>query len=475
MSRFFKKYNIYILLVVAFLIRLIHLDQSLWLDEATTAVTVKTYSFWQIVTQFSPADFHPPVYYLFMDLWTNIFGYSEISLRIPSVILTVAAGWYVYKAAKLLFPATVAGSQAAWWSAGFFLFNPLLVYYSQEARMYAAVNFLVAFHFYYLVVFIRNKRILHKSLWYHLSFGLLFLTFYASIFYIAAVLLYLLYTKKYHLFLSSIAMFFAVCTLVFPLLYTQYTGSIAALESVKNWSLVLGTVTFKNLFLIPIKFTSGRISFEPKILYFALAGSWMLITGLMTMLAFGKFKKEKDPDGIKWMLLYFIGTPLLMGVIFSFISPLLQYFRFQYVIGFWSVLVGYGFYLVRPRLEEQKISFIPVVLLFGFTVWSLVYLLNPSFHREDWKTLSENVSRLGYPVYMVPSSADPMKYYIPSVPLFPLSSEIQEDATHERIVVVPYTADIHGIPYVRYLSNQDYVRKAQYSVRDLTYEVWEKN
>ena len=73
------------LFIGAFIMRLIGLDQSLWLDEATTAVAVQTHSFWNIVTQFSPSDFHPPLYYLVMKIWTGIFGYSEVALRMSSV------------------------------------------------------------------------------------------------------------------------------------------------------------------------------------------------------------------------------------------------------------------------------------------------------------------------------------------------------------------------------------------------------
>src|SRR3989338_7540643 len=154
--------------LLAFLIRLIALNQSLWLDEAVTANVVKNLGFSQIVSGFSPTDFHPPLYYLFMKLWTNFFGYSEIALRMPSVLFSLLTGYVIYLIGGI-------------WAAVFFLFNPLIVYYSQEARMYMMVTFFLTGALYF---FISKKNQIFFNLFIFLSL----LTFYGSIFLVAAFL-----------------------------------------------------------------------------------------------------------------------------------------------------------------------------------------------------------------------------------------------------------------------------------------------
>ena len=134
------KFRLIFIFLIAFLLRLIAINQSLWLDEATTARVVQTHNFTEIITKFSVTDFHPPLYYLFMKMWTNIFGYSEINLRIPSVLFSMLTGYFVFKIAKLL-NGYIVGILAA----AFFLFNPLIIYYSQEARMYILTTFLLTF------------------------------------------------------------------------------------------------------------------------------------------------------------------------------------------------------------------------------------------------------------------------------------------------------------------------------------------
>src|SRR3990167_2729194 len=110
------------------------MNESLWLDEATTALVSKM-SFVEIFTKFLPNDFHPPFYYLFMKYWVNIFGYSEISLRLPSVIFALLTVYLVYKMFGKIAAILLATA-------------PLLFYYAQEARMYSLTTFLVTLVFY---------------------------------------------------------------------------------------------------------------------------------------------------------------------------------------------------------------------------------------------------------------------------------------------------------------------------------------
>ena len=148
-----------LLFLFSFLLRLISSNQSLWLDEGVTARVVKTFDFLSIVKKFSPFDFHPPLYYLFLKFWTDIFGYSEISLRFPSIIFSILSGCVVYKIGSLL-----KNKKLGFWTTVFFLFNPLIIYYSQEARMYMMVNFFVIVSFYFFIKLQKNLQTQNSKL-----------------------------------------------------------------------------------------------------------------------------------------------------------------------------------------------------------------------------------------------------------------------------------------------------------------------
>lgn len=457
------KKGLLFIFIIAFLIRLINLNQSLWLDEATTAMVVKSNNFWEIVTKFSPFDFHPPLYYWLIKLWSGFFGYSEISLRFPSIIFSLLTGYVVYRIAKLL-----NSHMTEIWAAVFFLFNPLIVYYSQEARMYMMVTFLLTTSLYYLISIIQNSKFKDQNysskfkinfLLMNLFFILSILTFYGSIFFIITVLIYLLVKKQYKLFFISSIYCLASIILISPLLYQQLINARISLAAVANWSLVLGKANIKNLLLIPVKFSIGRIDFYPKWFYYSIAGLW---TGFV-LYQILNIKNQKHISKIKYELIYFLVTPIILGFMISFFTPLLQYFRFIYLVTIMSLLLGF-------QLHSQSERWL---VLTGFIVFSLVYLLIPTFHREDWKSLARSLPPKSI-VYMIKASADPLKYYRNDLKINELTllHLLGQASLPKKLIIIPYTAEIYGFDYKKILNNFNYSLNQKKSYRELVSEVW---
>lgn len=445
-------YPLLYLFIAVVLVRFSNLTQSLWLDEAITVNVAEKFSATQIITQFSPNDFHPPLYYLFMDLWINLFGSSEVAVRFPSVLFCLIAGYFVYKTGKLIGSASIG-----FYSAAFFLFNPLIVYYSQEARMYMMVTALVSCAIYLFLKLVRSE---HKktdtTLVIGLStvLGLCFLTFYGSVFFIAAVFVWLFVKRKYRLLLKLLPGVLLLMALVSPLLFVQFNHAQGGLVLVKNWDLVLGIPSLKNAALLPLKFVTGRISFEPKLLYYALGAVSTAIVW---------FYVARGAN--KWRTVAFLGgTTLAIAFVFSFATPLFQYFRFLFVVPLFSLLLGYG---TRVFQWERN------VILGIFFIFSSVYLFIPLFHREDWKHVLVSVPAIET-VYMIPSATDPIQYYYPDREVKNLFEIESMPPTKKNIFVIPYTADIYGFPYTTFLQKQGYTLDTREDYRGVTLESWKK-
>jgi uncharacterized membrane protein len=394
--------------------------QSLWLDEAITANLVKNFSLFDIITQFSPADFHPPLYYIVLKLWTAIFGFSEISLRLPSLIFALITAYFIYKISK------------NHWASLLFIFNPLIVYYSQEARMYLLVTCLLTTAYYFFV----NK----KNLLFNLFIFLSFLTFYGSVFLILTFFIYLIFKKQFHwryLFGFTIALL-----VLSPLIYLQFQNSRQLLSLVPNWPLVLGQATLKNLLLIPLKFTSGRITFYPKIIYYFVSGLW-------AAWIFAIFRRRP-------IYLYFFTLPLILGAAFSIFTPMLSYFRFIYLIPILSL-----------ALAESRYR---AIALAGFIAFSGVYIFNPRFHREDWKSLSASLPA-NSTVYMIASLSDPIKYYRPDIKI----TDYRLPITDYNLLVIPYGESLHSFDHQSHLKSQNYSLQSTQNFREITLEEWSKN
>jgi len=96
----------------------------------------------------------------------------------------------------------------------------------------------------------------------------------------------------------------------------------------------------------------------------------------------------------------------------------------------------------------------------------------PQFHREDWKSLANKLKSEKAPIYIVKSSSDPLKYYAAYIKLKDLRS--LENLNSKKIVVIPYTADIHGVEYTTSLSTAGFINEETVSVRGITYQIWLK-
>ncbi|MFQ5577945.1 MAG: glycosyltransferase family 39 protein [Anaerolineae bacterium] len=119
--------------LLAFALRLHNLTyHSLWYDEAVSARWARSGAVRILdVSMKLVEDRLPPLYYLLLKGWSALGGFSEFSLRFPSVAAGVLLVAVVYALGRRLF-GRWAGLVAALLAA----LNPFLIWYSQEARMY---------------------------------------------------------------------------------------------------------------------------------------------------------------------------------------------------------------------------------------------------------------------------------------------------------------------------------------------------
>ena len=435
---------IWIILLFSFGLRLIGIDQSLWLDEAISANVAKL-PLIKIITGFSVVDFHPPFYYLFLNLWVRVFGNGVIQMRLSSVIFSLVIIWLVYKIGNLL-----KDKKTGLWAAILVGVNPLLIYYSQELRMYAMVVMFLTAAVYFWTKILKNKET-KKSWWisFNLMVFLAFLTFYGSVFLSAVMIISLWWKKKWKGLFASVWGLVVAIGLVSPLLITQFKTSINLLNEVVNWSLVLGKVNLKNLALISLKFSIGRVTWYPKIFYYLVGGAWSLIV-------FGLVTKQMIKN--KKLLWLFLGS-ISLGVLFSFKSPLMQYFRFLYLIPIMSL-----------ALAEIKNKWIKILLFLGFLGFSGLYLLNSNMYREDWKSVTASLGN-GTKVYMIESFNDPIRFYNSTIFVKDIKTI---DPTEDRVSLIPYGEVIHGVDTKKKMEGLGYKLIKENNFREITVQEWQK-
>ncbi len=105
--------------------------QGLWFDEAYTVMLVKL-PFAKLLSTVPKTESTPYLYYLLAWVWTHIFGRGASDLRALSALVGTAVVPIGYLATAKL----TANRRAALIVAALATFNPLLIWYSQEARAY---------------------------------------------------------------------------------------------------------------------------------------------------------------------------------------------------------------------------------------------------------------------------------------------------------------------------------------------------
>jgi mannosyltransferase len=120
------------LTVLAAVLRFTRLGhQGFWFDEGNTALLVHL-SPGKMLGLIPQSESTPPLYYCVAWLWARVFGFGEAGLRSLSAIAGVAVVPVAYAAG-----AKLVSRRTGLFAAAFAASNPLLVWYSQEARSYS--------------------------------------------------------------------------------------------------------------------------------------------------------------------------------------------------------------------------------------------------------------------------------------------------------------------------------------------------
>lgn len=117
---------------------------AIWFDEAFSAYLVQ-FSFWDIA-RYTASDVHPPFYYWLLKIWSSLFGTTELAYRSLSIVFGAATATVAFFLSRKLF-----GRKIAWLSLLFLVLSPMLIRYSDEARMYTLAALIVMVATYVLV------------------------------------------------------------------------------------------------------------------------------------------------------------------------------------------------------------------------------------------------------------------------------------------------------------------------------------
>jgi 4-amino-4-deoxy-L-arabinose transferase-like glycosyltransferase len=128
---------------------------SIWFDEAFSAYIIQ-FNYWDIA-RYTANDVHPPFYYWVLKSWTLLFGTTDLALRSLSIVFGAGVITTVFTLTRKLF-----SRSTAWVSLLLLVLSPMLIRYSDEARMYTLAALIIFIATYVLVRATETKS---RKLW----------------------------------------------------------------------------------------------------------------------------------------------------------------------------------------------------------------------------------------------------------------------------------------------------------------------
>ncbi len=397
---------IILICLLALVLRLISLNQSLWLDEAINVNVARALSYKDLIFHYSLSDFHPPLYHIILKTWILAFGSSEISVRMPSVIFGVGTVFVVFLAAKKLFE-----KKTAFIAATLIATAPLHIYYSQEARMYMMAAFFASLSVYFFVSIIKKDTFLNW-LGFVIATAAALYSDYLVYLLLPAYCLFIAFnfkrilTSTLRTFIPALVLIFALLAPWFTLLPKQLSGGLTTAVVSPAWAQVVGSPTAKSLGLVFIKFSIGRISNPDKNLYallFAPVGLYM---------AFLFFVSLFRVSHLRSILWYWLLVPIVLGFAISFYVPVFAYFRLIFTLGAFYIILASAINSINWPPFSRLLLFLALAINLGA---STIYLTNPSFQRENWRQavnyIGENFTPRSIVLFESNYTTGPFDYY----------------------------------------------------------------
>lgn len=380
--------------------------QSYHHDEVVTASRVLRVGFVHAMDAVGFSESAPPLYYVFAWLWTQIAGTGPWGLRALSALAGVATIPVAY-----LIGCELRGRRTGFLAAALVAVNPMLIWYSQEARAYALLVFFCALSLLYCVRALRagrdedgrfqDKR--HLVLW-GLFSALALATHYFAVFPLAAETLLLL-RRRGRATLSGLWILLLTGAALVPLVVHQM--SYRHTEWIGKFSLGHRVWETAATFLVG---ETGDIIGGPERPALAFVPLALALAGF-ALLALRGDRREKRVATVPLAVAGLtIGVPLLLAIV----SATKDYFLARNLLPALVpllLLVAVGFTVRRAR----RIGAALAALLVAYSLVFAVYVdFDEELQRPDWQAVAD---RLGEPeapraTVLWTLGEAPLRYYL---------------------------------------------------------------
>ena len=398
------------------MVRFATLDaQGFWLDEAATVELLRL-DLGDMLHRVPEAESTPPLYYLLAWGWSKVFGLGETGLRSLSALLGTALVPVAYAAAARLCSARVGVAVAALAAV-----NPLLVWYSQEARSYALLALLAAVSLWAFARVLDDEP--GAPVWWAVASALALTTHYFAAFLVIPQAVWLARRRG-----ATPAVAVVVLTALALVPLALYQRSLGLASFIAGESLLGRVARAGKSFLVGFD--------TPLEVVLAVVAAAIAVAGALAAYALAG-GRERSGAGIAIALgAIAIAIPAVLALVG------VDYLDTRNLLAAWTPLV------IAPAaglVVAGRRGIAGLAVLCAIGVAGIVGVaVTPAWQRDDWRGIAEELGAPDGPRALVVQPASgrrPLALYMPGLRSLPA-----EDARVREIAVVyPVQRDLGGI------------------------------
>jgi mannosyltransferase len=386
-------------------------------DEIVTASRILRGSFFHAMDAVEFSESAPPLYYALAWFWTQLTGTGEVGLRSLSAVAGVATIPVAY-----LIGAELRGRRTGLAAAALVAVNPMLLWYSQEARAYALLVLLCAVSLLYCVRALRGGNRRDFVLW-GVAAGLALASHYFAVFVVAVEAIWLL-SRRGRASAPGLGIVALFGLALAPLALRQMSYGHA--EWIGNFT--LGHRLWETAGTFAIGETTDIIA-RPQRPLLVLAPLALALVAL-ALVAWRGNREERRAAAIPLSLsLAAIGIPLAVALLLPSKDFLLARNVIPALLPL-LIAIAIGLTLPAARRLGTAIGAVLVAYSLGFCVWAS---FAPDLQRPDWDVVAAEIGEPQAPratVTWVLGEAS-LRYYLSTGAIQVIPAEGNDWLVHE--------------------------------------------
>lgn len=332
----------------------------------------------------SSGDIHPPLFYIILKAWTNIFSDSIFSMRMLSTLLSMLSMLFLFNICREI----KITEKRIIFVLILYAVSPLNIYYSQEVRMQSLNLFLTIGSTFFFLRFLNSKKNIHGVLWALFAALSLYTHYFALLILFSQVLIifvkYLL--KEIDLSLTKAGFVYSLIPIA---LFSPWIPTfLNQTAQGQPWRTGQSVIQILENYLVFFKeiFFSYYWNYENKGVIIGTAVFSLILISFL-IVSFIVYYKNSDKKKLSIIILFVV--PSLIAMIISFRQSIIFSRYLSIIVPYLLILCTFFVF----RIHKKYISYPLIIILIGVSSFGLTINYDNNYKNNDYRKIESYIEK----------------------------------------------------------------------------------